>query len=52
MENKKTFKCNLCDYNTVKPSDWIKHVKEYQRKNGLTYKEAMMNEKESYNGGS
>ncbi len=27
MENKKTFLCDLCNYTTIKPSDWIKHIK-------------------------
>ena len=26
MTDKKSFHCNLCEYTTVKPSDWIKHV--------------------------
>lgn len=33
MEDKKTFNCELCKYNTIKPSDWIKHIesKKHQR---------------------
>ena len=26
MEGKKTFNCELCNYTTIKPSDWIKHI--------------------------
>ena len=33
-------------------SDWINHVKKYQRKHGLTYKEALQRASKSYSGGS
>ena len=33
-------------------SEWINHVKEYQRKHGLTYKEALQQASQSYSGGS
>jgi hypothetical protein len=26
MADKKIFQCNICDYKTIKPSDWIKHI--------------------------
>ena len=26
MEDKKNFTCELCQFNTYKPSDWIKHI--------------------------
>lgn len=38
MENKKTFQCDLCDYSTVKPSDWIKHVNSGKHKRKGEYK--------------
>jgi len=32
MENKKRFNCELCNYNTHKPSDWIKHIESEKHK--------------------
>jgi hypothetical protein len=32
MENKKRFNCELCNYNTHKPSDWIKHIETEKHK--------------------
>lgn len=34
------------------PNAWINHVKDYQSKNGCSYKEAMSRSKASYNGSS
>jgi len=32
MTERKSFHCNLCEYTTVKPSDWIKHKRKGEKK--------------------
>jgi hypothetical protein len=34
MENKKKFTCDLCKFNTYKPSDWIRHNDTAKHKRG------------------
>ena len=34
MENTKKFNCELCNYTTIKPSDWIKHINSAKHQRG------------------
>jgi hypothetical protein len=34
MDYKKTFTCDVCNYTTIKPSDWIKHINSAKHKRG------------------
>ena len=34
MDNKKVFECKICNYSTIKPSDWIKHIDSMKHQRG------------------